>query len=162
MAENIYFECRKRAATDNPTFRSRARTAEMLGISEASLANYERGQTKQVPTDMVVKMAEAYNTPELKYHYCKHHCPIGCYIPLATAEETIEKTAVRLLATMDPETIGAATKRIVKIAADGEVSKEEAKELEPIMDALSNMVLAVSQLGIIAERMTKWTSLKRD
>lgn len=158
MSENIYYDCRKKAATGNTAFRSRATVAEMLGISEASLANYERGTTKCVPADMVVSMAIAYNTPELKYHYCKNSCPIGCYIPLATTEETIEKTTVKLIDSLDPEAIEMATKRIVKIAADGEISETEAKELLPIMDGFSKAVLAISQLGIIAERTAKWTN----
>ena len=77
MNENVYFECRKRAAIHNERLNSRAGAAEILGISESTLAHYELGITKNIPVDVVVMMAEVYNAPELKCIYCKSECPIG-------------------------------------------------------------------------------------
>lgn len=71
MNENVYFECRKRAAIHNERLNSRAGAAEILGISESTLAHYELGITKNIPVDVVVMMAEVYNAPELKCIYCK-------------------------------------------------------------------------------------------
>ena len=61
MNENVYFECRKRAAIHNERLNSRAGAAEILGISESTLAHYELGITKNIPVDVVVMMAEVYN-----------------------------------------------------------------------------------------------------
>ena len=69
MNENVYFECRKRAAIHNERLNSRAGAAEILGISESTLAHYELGITKNIPVDVVVMMAEVYNAPELKCIY---------------------------------------------------------------------------------------------
>ena len=66
MNENVYFECRKRAAIHNERLNSRAGAAEILGISESTLAHYELGITKNIPVDVVVMMAEVYNAPELQ------------------------------------------------------------------------------------------------
>lgn len=73
--ENIYFRCRKNAAQHNDKLNSREGAAELLGISVSTLANYELGITKVVPVDAVVMMADLYQAPELKAHYCKHTCP---------------------------------------------------------------------------------------
>ena len=159
MEKNLYSECRKRAAITNERLKNQGDAAEVLGISEASLANYERGATKCIPAEIVVLMSKTYNAPELKYHYCKTECPIGCYIPLATAEQTIEATAVHILDTMNPEEMNGYLKRLLRIASDGAVSQEEAEELAPIMDALNRVCGAISELRIIAERSGAWNSL---
>ena len=88
MNENVYFECRKRAAIHNERLNSRAGAAEILGISESTLAHYELGITKNIPVDVVVMMAEVYNAPELKCIYCKSECPIGKELPIATEAGT--------------------------------------------------------------------------
>lgn len=97
MNENVYFECRKRAAIHNERLNSRAGAAEILGISESTLAHYELGITKNIPVDVVVMMAEVYNAPELKCIYCKSECPIGKELPIATEAGNIEGITVRML-----------------------------------------------------------------
>ena len=62
----------------------------MLGISVSTLADYELGNTKVVPVDKVVLMADLYNAPELKTGYCKHECPICSYLPVATEAKGLE------------------------------------------------------------------------
>lgn len=55
MNENVYFECRKRAAIHNERLNSRAGAAEILGISESTLAHYELGITKNIPVDTMTR-----------------------------------------------------------------------------------------------------------
>lgn len=86
--ENVYFVARKRAAMYNERLYSREGAAELLGISVSTLADYELGNTKVVPVDKVVLMADLYNAPELKTGYCKHECPICSYLPVATEAKT--------------------------------------------------------------------------
>ena len=59
--ENVYFVARKRAAMYNERLYSREGAAELLRISVSTLADYELGNTKVVPVDKVVLMAEMYN-----------------------------------------------------------------------------------------------------
>ncbi len=94
---NIYFRARKSAAVYNERLYSRERAAELLGISISTLADYELGNTKVVPVDKVVLMADLYNCPELKNGYCKYECPIGKSMPLATEVTGIEGVALRLI-----------------------------------------------------------------
>ena len=58
---NLYFKARKKAAAYNERLYSREGAAELLGISPSTLADYELGNTKVVPVDKVVLMAEMYN-----------------------------------------------------------------------------------------------------
>ncbi|MCJ8044119.1 helix-turn-helix domain-containing protein [Blautia sp. NSJ-166] len=80
----------KRAAMYNERLYSREGAAELLGISVSTLADYELGNTKVVPVDKVVLMADLYNAPELKTGYCKHECPICSYLPVATEAKGLE------------------------------------------------------------------------
>ena len=59
--ENQCFRCRKEAAKYNKKLDSREGAAEMLGISVSSLADYELGNTKVIPVDKVVLMADIGN-----------------------------------------------------------------------------------------------------
>ena len=58
---NVYFKARKRAAAYNERLYSRDGASELLGISVSTLADYELGNTKVVPVDKVVLMAEMCN-----------------------------------------------------------------------------------------------------
>ena len=75
--ENQCFRCRKEAAKHNDKLGSREGAAELLGISVSSLADYELGNTKVIPVDKVVLMADIYNAPELMAWYCSSECLIG-------------------------------------------------------------------------------------
>lgn len=87
--ENVYFVARKKAAMYNERLYSREGAAELLGISVSTLADYELGNTKVVPVDKVVLMADLYNAPELKTGYCKYECPICSYLPVATEAKAV-------------------------------------------------------------------------
>lgn len=71
-ADNIYCKCRKEAAKYNDKLNSREGAAELLGISASTLADYELGITKIIPADAILRMADLYNAPELRNHYCKY------------------------------------------------------------------------------------------
>lgn len=152
MGENIYFQYRKRAATHNDKLNSREGAAECLGISESSLAHYELGITKNIPVDVVVMMAELYNAPELKNHYCKAECPIGCCIPVATEEASISQATVHLLESLDPDNLREQKKQVLKISQDGKVSPQEAQRLSEVLESLDKISEALSELRILAEK----------
>lgn len=154
MSENVYFECRKKAAIINERLKSRCCAAEYLGVSESSLAHYELGITKNIPVDVVVMMAELYNAPELKYRYCKIECPIGKTMPLAITEKSITEATIHLLDSLDTDELEKYSKRLLKIAYDGKVTNEEHIEVESILKALDKVTNAVSELRIIVEKQS--------
>ncbi len=150
---NVYFQARKRASIYSPKLYSREGASELLGVSVSTLADYELGNTKVVPVDKVVLMADLYNCPELKNYYCKHECPIGKDLPLATEQEDIEKIVIRLLKELEPERITGILKHLVDIAADGEVSKNEVGEALSIGKALEAIEEAISGYQLMAKKI---------
>lgn len=152
MNENVYFECRKRAAIHNERLNSRAGAAEILGISESTLAHYELGITKNIPVDVVVMMAEVYNAPELKCIYCKSECPIGKELPIATEAGNIEGITVRMLSGLEDEKIDKIQKTLLRIAEDGKVEAAEREELKEMVQSLDGVYKAITELRMMAKR----------
>ena len=152
--ENIYFRCRKEAASSNPAVSSREKAAELLGISASTLANYELGVTKFVPVDIIVRMAELYNAPELKHAYCAHECPIGKGQPIAVEITSIERIALRLLKTMDDESIRSFRESLVEVALHGPDESEVAL-YEAMVDRIDEIMVVLSELRMLAEKTLK-------
>lgn len=153
--ENVYFACRKEAAAYNDKLSSRESAAELLGISPSTLANHELGVTKNVPVDTVVMMADLYHCPQLKSLYCKNECPIGRDLPMATEVNSLEGVTVRLLNSLDDEEIREIKRKLLNIAADGEIDDQERKELDAIMETLDALAKAISELRMLAEKYTE-------
>ena len=76
-ANNPFCKARIDAAKYNDSLFSKEKAAEFLGISVSTLSDYELGVTKTVPPDMVLKMADLYNAPELENYYSTNVCPLG-------------------------------------------------------------------------------------
>lgn len=152
---NIYFRARKSAAVYNERLYSRERAAELLGISVSTLADYELGNTKVVPVDKVVLMADLYNCPELKNGYCKHECPIGKSMPLATEVTGIEGVALRLIREFDLDKVKRMEKSLIDIAADGVISDDEKPELERILKRLDELAIVISEMKLVGEKALK-------
>lgn len=152
---NIYFRARKKAALYNERLYSREGAAELLGISVSTLADYELGNTKVVPVDKVVLMADLYNSPELKTGYCKKECPIGKLMPLATEVRSIEGIALRLILEFDTEKIRRMERSFIEIAADGIISDDEKPELEVILKRLDELAMVISEMKLIGEKALK-------
>lgn len=153
--DNVYFRARKEAALYNEKLYSREGAAELLGISVSTLADYELGNTKVVPVDKVMLMADLYNAPELKYGYCKHECPIGKMMPLATKVNGIEGIALRIIQEFDPDKLKDMKNSLISIAADGVISDSEKPDLESILRKLDDMAEVISEMKIVGEKALK-------
>lgn len=153
--ENVYKRYRMRAAQYNEALNSREKTAELLGISPSSLANYELGITKTVPVDMVVMMADLYNAPELRNMYCKHECPIGKFLSMATEVKDLENITVRITSSLDEDEIRGIKKDLLRIAGDGQITEDEQGDFERILEKLEGIASEVSELKILAEKFNK-------
>lgn len=158
---NVYYEARKKAAMYNDRLSSREGAAEALGISPSTLADYELGLTKFVPVENVIRMADVYNAPQLKPHYCKNVCPIGCEMPVATEETSIELATLRMLKALDEGKIDEVKDRLVEIASDGVIDDDEKADFKKIMGFLDKLSHSISEIRIIAEKgccsmATRW------
>lgn len=122
---NMYFQARKKEATYNERLWSREGAAELLGISVSTLADYELGNTKVVPVDKVVLMADLYNAPELITGYCMRECPVHGFLPLATEEKSLEGIALRLLQNFNEDSLKNMRDSLIEITADGKITKDE-------------------------------------
>ncbi len=151
--QNVYFQARKTASSYNPKLYSREGASELLGVSVSTLADYELGNTKVVPVDKVVLMADLYNCPELKNGYCKHECPIGKTMPIATKQDSIERVALRILKELDTDSIAVMLKTVVSVSAGGNVGNEDMDEIDRISKKMENIQQAISEFQLIAEKL---------
>lgn len=149
---NVYFQARKKASSYNERLCSREGASELLGVSPSTLADYELGNTKVVPVDKVVLMADLYKCPELKNGYCKHECPIGKSLPIATEQGTVERVALRILNELDTEAVEKMLKEIVRVASDGEVTQDEVEEVQRISKKMTGIQKAISEFQLMAEK----------
>lgn len=150
--DNVYFRARKNAAIYNDKLYSREGASELIGVSSSTLADYELGITKVVPVDKVVIMADLYNCPELKTGYCKHECPIGKTMPIATQVKSIEGIALRIIREFDSEKIKNIEQSLIDIAADGIISDEEKPALEDILKRLDALAEVISEMKLVGEK----------
>lgn len=149
---NVYFEARKAAAEYDDRLYSREKAAELLGVSVSTLADYENGNTKFVPVDKVVLMADLYHQPELKTGYCKHECPIGACMPFCTKTGSIAMAALKVLKWLDDSKIDSLRHRIIDVAADGQVDASEKPELAEILKNVDEIALAMNEVRLVCEK----------
>ncbi len=153
--ENIYFKCRKEAALYDKRLFSRESAADLLGMSVSSLSDYELGITKVVPVDKVVLMADLYNAPQLKTMYCKHDCPIGECLTVATEIKSIECIVLNLLNTLEEGKMTDVKRQLIKIAASGGISEEDTHSIDDILSYLDRLVVSVSELKLLCTKTKK-------
>lgn len=100
-------------------------------------------------------MADLYNCPELKYSYCKHECPIGKSMPVATQAKNLEGIALRLIREFDVDNLKGIQKDLIEITEDGVIDDAEKPALKSIMERLDQMAVAISELKIAGEKALK-------
>ncbi len=152
---NVYFKARKKAAAYNERLYSREGAAELLGISVSTLADYELGNTKVVPVDKVVLMADLYNSPELITGYCMRECPVHGFLPLATEEKSIQGIALRLLKRFNENELEHMKEDLIDITEDGLISEDEVPRLKAILERLDVMAETISEMKIVGEKYIK-------
>lgn len=148
-AGNPYCLARLEAAKYNNKLYSKEGAAEMLGLSVSSLSDYELGNTKVVPVDKVVLMADLYNAPELKNYYCTEVCPLGCDIPKLTIED-IDRISIKALSSF--RKIASAKETLLDIVEDGIISPEEKPKLDELLSVLEEISVITQSLRLWAEK----------
>lgn len=150
--ENIYFRCRKEAAKYNDKLNSRESASELLGVSVSSLADYELGNTKVVPVDKVVLMADLYNAPQILNGYCASECPIGCRREIATEIQSLERTVVCLVDALAGGKLQKYTDSLTHIAIDGKVNDDEKDSMNEIVAYMSHLKILLEELLLFDEK----------
>lgn len=150
--ENMYFNCRKRAAKYNDKLNSREGASELLDISSSSLANYELGITKVVPVESILIMADVYNAPELKQWYCATQCPLGgnCKKPLNISSERAFIRAKNAVDDLDK-----VMEEIALVMDDGIITENEKEQVKKTKERLVDAKQRIEQLLNTIERAEK-------
>lgn len=133
----------------NATGLSREEAAHRLYVGSRTLADYELARTI-APPDVVMKMAEVYQEPELTADYCKKICPIGQVVAHCVERSEFAVTVLRVLKEFaDVERL---KEKLVCIAADGELHRHEVDEFETIMKELVELEKQIQELKFFALR----------
>ncbi len=149
--ENIYFQCRKKAAKDDARLNSREGAAELLNISSSTLADYELGITKQIPVESILAMAALYKAPFLITRFCSCECPLGtaCKVDLPTCQPSIQTVVLQIAAHIKPDAIGQVRDDLIVIASDGRVNDWERDRLTDIVHSLETIARGAVSLRLI-------------
>ena len=146
-ADNPFCIARLEAAKYNDRLLSKEGASELLGVSVSTLSDYELGITKSVPPDMVLKMSDLYNAPELRNYYCREMCPLGCDMPALELED-LDRITVRAMASL--RNVAGAKESLLDITADGIITEEEKPALRKILATLD-------EISAIAQSLKVWT-----
>jgi len=126
--DNIYHRARMQAAQRNPLHASRERTANEIYVSCEALADYENGRTVP-PCDVVQKMVEAYNDPDLKGAHIRACCPL---LPDYGSAESSELARAALGWAVSFESAQQIALRLAAVARDGRITADELPAAEAI------------------------------
>jgi hypothetical protein len=149
---NVYYRARREAAEHDKRLSSRERASELLGCSVSTLANYELEVTKTVPPDAVVMMADLYNAPELKSHYCANECPIGRGMPIPTTISSIELITCRVIKALSQSAVESIKQQLIDISADGKVTKDKLPTVMSLMTYLDNLSHTLGELRLSCQK----------
>jgi len=144
-ADSPFCQARLAAAQYNERLFSKEGAAELLGVSVSTLSDYELGLTKVVPPDMVLKMADLYNAPELVNIYCRCMCPLGSDIPEISLDD-LDSISVKALASF--RKISETKDDLLDIVEDGVITEDERPKLKSILANLDELAALSQNLKI--------------
>lgn len=152
-ADNVYCKCRRAAAKYNDRLNSREGAAELLNMSVSTLSDYELGITKSIPVESVVRMADLYNAPELRNHYCTHDCPIGRTDVAPVKLEELDRLVMELQGCL--KCAGVDREDLLEIAADGKIDDSEKPQLQQILRDLDAIAEGANSLKLWVQKNLK-------
>ncbi len=144
-ADNPFCIARLEAAKYNERLFSKEGAAELLGVSVSTLSDYELGITKVVPPDMVLKMADLYNAPELENYYCTSVCPLGKDVPKADLAD-LDRISIKALSTF--RKLGETKELLLDITEDGVIDESEKPALDKILGTLDELEQVAQSLKL--------------
>lgn len=101
--------------------------------------------------DEVLAMASGYKKPTLCNYYCSQQCPIGReYVPHVEIKE-LSAIVLEMLASLN--SVGKMKDRLVEIAADGKIDKDEIDDFIHIQEELERISITVETLQFWVEKM---------
>lgn len=147
-SSNAFYQARSVASTHNEQLKNREGAADIMSIDRGRLYRIESGLVNPYPEEVHL-MADLYNAPELRNHYCTEICPLGYEMPKVEMEN-LDRICVKALATFRKLEM---TKEILlDITADGIISDNEKPDLQKVLDTLDEIEAVAQNLKVWAKK----------
>ena len=130
---------------------SREKASELLEtIAPERIEKIESERSLPRPDEVLI-MAEKYKTPSLCNYFCARQCPIGQqYVPEIRSSE-LSDIVLKMLASLNA--MDRKKERLIEIAADGTISKDEIDDFVRIQKELERVSVTVETLQLWVEKM---------
>lgn len=130
---------------------SREKASELLEtIAPERIEKIESERSLPRPDEVLI-MAEKYKTPSLCNYFCAQQCPIGQqYVPEIRNSE-LSDIVLKMLASLNA--MDRKKERLIEIAADGTISKDEIDDFVRIQKELERISVTVEALQLWVEKM---------
>ena len=130
---------------------SREKASELLEtIAPERIEKIESERSLPRPDEVLI-MAEKYKTPLLCNYFCARQCPIGQqYVPEIRNSE-LSDIVLKMLASLNA--MDRKKERLIEIAADGTISKDELDDFVRIQKELERISVTVETLQLWVEKM---------
>ena len=130
---------------------SREKASELLEtIAPERIEKIESERSLPRPDEVLI-MAEKYKTPSLCNYFCARQCPIGQqYVPEIRSSE-LSDIVLKMLASLNA--MDRKKERLIEIAADGTISKDEINDFVRIQKELERISVTVETLQLWVEKM---------
>jgi len=130
---------------------SREKASELLETIAPELIEKIESERSLPRPDEVLIMAEKYKTPSLCNYFCARQCPIGQqYVPEIRSSE-LSDIVLKMLASLNA--MDRKKERLIEIAADGTISKDEIDDFVRIQKELERISVTVETLQLWVEKM---------
>lgn len=149
-ADNVLYKARINAASFNDRLYSRDGASEISGIDRTRLAHMELGTIVPYPEEILL-LSDAYNAPELPNYHCSQQCPIGRVSVEPIEIKGVPVAALQVLSAV--KEIPELSENLLNIMADGEVSPEEEKEMEEVLESLVKASECIKSLELTYKKM---------
>ena len=130
---------------------TREKASELLEtIAPERIEKIESERSLPRPDEVLI-MAEKYKTPSLCNYFCARQCPIGQqYVPEIRSSE-LSDIVLKMLASLNA--MDRKKERLIEIAADGTISKDEIDDFVRIQKELECISVTVETLQLWVEKM---------
>ena len=130
---------------------SREKASELLEtIAPERIEKIESERSLPRPDEVLI-MAQKYKTPSLCNYFCARQCPIGQqYVPEIRSSE-LSDIVLKMLASLNA--MDRKKERLIEIAADGTISKDEIDDFVRIQKELERISVTVETLQLWVEKM---------
>ena len=130
---------------------SREKASELLEtIAPERIEKIESERSLPRPDEVLI-MAEKYKTPSLCNYFCARQCPIGQqYVPEIRNSE-LSDIVLKMLASLNA--MDRKKERLIEIAADGTISKDEIDDFVRIQKELERISVTVETLQLSVVKM---------